>query len=1000
MSASSETRSRDAAFLAGLQDANTISDVTIHEACAALRERDVGEVAARDALAVLGAAVYQRPEVIGEDVGHVVWAYRQRSDLSPIASADAENVASFLLASPAARKVVDVALSTPPATSIEALRAALRILLQAAEWLPQAISPERALSFAARVRDETGALLFVERVLLSQPDTVTTTHVEMVERLWPKGESRYCLAWLAGHAGVTEKVRSRALAAVEVLFPLQRTIPCLPTAAGVLMVQNIADEQGDEMLRAVPLMQGMLDAHSSLHITLITTRSYLYAHPRVRTIPLADRVAVRSALRAKYSVVVNYFDAGVPEVNYDPFLEDALRKHIATYTPVLLINASKAFNHLLFDRVTVEGVAQEGLLELNRQRVDNVYEPHMRLLVELGGVCRLGESKSRAPSVLAGMPCPDSAESWRTWTKGNDEERPVALLNGLGGEGRLKGYTDALSLAERMRQLVMQGYFVVALPNRMPWGGTALLHAAAAQLNPGERKHVTVALVPPEEEGQGRALLGGQPISSHSYWMRCLIDLMPRADLVVTVEGWMGHAAYMLGLPYRTLMMPYSKAAVWHPYGRTIHQGTAALYPPVGLTLTESVPLPEQPRKQVLEWIVSVLGRMPSDEAALLLVHIAASEDRHLRRTAMTALGEQPGKLELLVDRRLIEALDDGNYKVRGAAARALLRRGTSGVSPLHLTAHTRVAERERSWQSVVEAGTAGLEVIQVCAEDDDDVIRREARAVLALLRGQRTAAPPLCNLRITPSQEHPRVLVLTPVKDAASLLDAYWDRLRALTYPRSALSLGFLESDSQDDTYARLLKTSHALSAEFRRIGVWKRDFGFRVPAGVHRWTPAIQPRRRAILARSRNHLLFHALDDEDWVLWLDVDVNDFPLDVIERLLDTGKDIVYPHCVVQPMGQTFDYNAWVDAGRRHLGDLRGQGRMVPLDAVGGTMLLVRADAHRDGVIFPAAPYGAGSGHASRPEGEMETEGLGLLARDMGYQCWGLLDLEVVHRRG
>jgi peptide chain release factor subunit 1 len=30
-------------------------------------------------------------------------------------------------------------------------------------------------------------------------------------------------------------------------------------------------------------------------------------------------------------------------------------------------------------------------------------------------------------------------------------------------------------------------------------------------------------------------------------------------------------------------------------------------------------------------------------------------------------------------------------------------------------------------------------------------------------------------------------------------------------------------------------------------------------------------------------------------------------------------------------------------------------------------------------------------------KGEVETEGLGIMAQDMGYQCWGLPDLEVIH---
>jgi peptide chain release factor subunit 1 len=29
--------------------------------------------------------------------------------------------------------------------------------------------------------------------------------------------------------------------------------------------------------------------------------------------------------------------------------------------------------------------------------------------------------------------------------------------------------------------------------------------------------------------------------------------------------------------------------------------------------------------------------------------------------------------------------------------------------------------------------------------------------------------------------------------------------------------------------------------------------------------------------------------------------------------------------------------------------------------------------------------------------GELETEGLGIMAGDMGYQCWGMPNLEILH---
>jgi peptide chain release factor subunit 1 len=76
---------------------------------------------------------------------------------------------------------------------------------------------------------------------------------------------------------------------------------------------------------------------------------------------------------------------------------------------------------------------------------------------------------------------------------------------------------------------------------------------------------------------------------------------------------------------------------------------------------------------------------------------------------------------------------------------------------------------------------------------------------------------------------------------------------------------------------------------------------------------------------------------------------------------------------------------------------LRDQ-EMVRLASVGGTMLLVRADLHRDGLVFP--PYLYGHAHADvRPgrEGEIETEGLGLMATDMGLEAWGLPNLEIRH---
>jgi hypothetical protein len=246
-------------------------------------------------------------------------------------------------------------------------------------------------------------------------------------------------------------------------------------------------------------------------------------------------------------------------------------------------------------------------------------------------------------------------------------------------------------------------------------------------------------------------------------------------------------------------------------------------------------------------------------------------------------------------------------------------------------------------------------------------------------------------------------VLVLTPVKQAAAHLDRYFELLARLSFPAGQLSIGLLEGDSTDGTYEQIGRRLEPLRERYRRVTLARWDAHFQFPEGVERWVAPFQFPRRVVLARARNRLLHAALQNEQWVLWLDVDVIDYPADVIEQLLASGKDIVTPHCVTRPGGPSFDWNAWRENGQVRLDQLRGQ-ELVRLDGVGGTMLLVRADLHREGLVFPAFLYGRASPFARDPSpydalgvGEVETEGLALMAKDMGYECWGMPGLEIVH---
>lgn len=245
-----------------------------------------------------------------------------------------------------------------------------------------------------------------------------------------------------------------------------------------------------------------------------------------------------------------------------------------------------------------------------------------------------------------------------------------------------------------------------------------------------------------------------------------------------------------------------------------------------------------------------------------------------------------------------------------------------------------------------------------------------------------------------------PTVLILTPVKNAAAHVDTYWRGIQQLTWPRHLLSIALLEGDSNDGTYEKYQDWTARLAGKFRSVHLFKKDFGYQLPPGMPRSAHHLQVQRRTTLARARNHLLFRALGDHDWVLWIDVDVIEYPPAIVETLLAAGKDIVQPNCVYEYGGESFDRNAWRDHGTLHLHDLRSEGELVPLDSVGGTMLLVRGDVHRDGLVFPCFPYGVANPRIRLNNywlGEIETEGLGIMAHDIGLECWGMPRLEIKH---
>ena len=260
-----------------------------------------------------------------------------------------------------------------------------------------------------------------------------------------------------------------------------------------------------------------------------------------------------------------------------------------------------------------------------------------------------------------------------------------------------------------------------------------------------------------------------------------------------------------------------------------------------------------------------------------------------------------------------------------------------------------------------------------------------------------------------TPSGDE-KIAVFIPVRNATTYLDRCFELIDKLDIPNEQLKLVFCEGDSTDDTYAKLLALVERNKDRFRDIIVTQLSTGNRVNAR-NRWQPVLQKHRRACIAKVRNHLLDTGLsNDDEWALWIDVDVCDYAPDVVSHLLAERQKIVVPNCVKIPGGQSYDLNSFLDIGtprdhiyymyakggifqpprsfywRSHFDELRFLQR-APLTGVGGTMLLVHASVHRAGINFPEIPY----------DDLLETEGFSKMAVDFGITPIGLPNLEIIH---
>ncbi|WPH02579.1 glycosyltransferase family 62 protein [Acrodontium crateriforme] len=273
-------------------------------------------------------------------------------------------------------------------------------------------------------------------------------------------------------------------------------------------------------------------------------------------------------------------------------------------------------------------------------------------------------------------------------------------------------------------------------------------------------------------------------------------------------------------------------------------------------------------------------------------------------------------------------------------------------------------------------------------------------------------------------------VLILTPL---ARFYEEYWENLCKLTYPHDLISLGFIIPRGREGNLAtqqlqeRIQKTQAPTNKNrFASITILRQETEPTiVQSESERHAFGAQKERRAAMSKARNSLLFTTLGPTtSWVLWLDSDIIETPPTLIQDLASHDQPIVVPNCFQRYYNEEkkamdirpYDYNSWQDSETalemaKKMGPddilLEGYAEMatyrnlmaklddrngnpqaeMQLDGVGGSALLVKAEVHRDGAMFPPFPF----------YNLIETEGFAKMAKRLGWHAVGLPNYYVYH---
>lgn len=140
-------------------------------------------------------------------------------------------------------------------------------------------------------------------------------------------------------------------------------------------------------------------------------------------------------------------------------------------------------------------------------------------------------------------------------------------------------------------------------------------------------------------------------------------------------------------------------------------------------------------------------------------------------------------------------------------------------------------------------------------------------------------------------------ILIGIPIKNGEVFIDNLLEQINKLSYPKQCISICFVENDSDDNTWEYLNKQLHTKLSynQYKKISLLKLDLGFKLKhEDRHKFE--YSKNRIKNLVVLRNFIVNNFLEDNEYLWWVDADVELLPENSIEYLSSFNKDILMPY--------------------------------------------------------------------------------------------------------